>query len=100
MLDPALVEQADAAAESFGHIRYRGVAERVARRMAAAGAEGEATKTLDSAIETLDDRTVHGRPVKAEVIEQLKETRDTLAAGRKTKTKTRTRTRTKARGKA
>ena len=49
LIEPALVEQADAAAESFGHIRYRGIAERAARRLAAAGAEAEATTTIDSA---------------------------------------------------
>ena len=92
LLEPALVERADAAAESFGHIRYRSIAERVARRLAAAGADEDATKTIDSAIDVLDSRTVHGRPVKAEVIEELKETRDTLAAGRKTKTRSKAKT--------
>jgi hypothetical protein len=92
LIEPALVEQADAAAESFGHIRYRGVAERVARRLAAVGAETEATKTIDSVIDTLDARIPDDRPVKAEVISQLKETREKVAV----KGKTRTRTRTKA----
>ena len=86
VIEPALIERAGAAAESFGHIRYRGIAERVARRLAAQGAEDEAAKTIDSAIETLEDRTVRGRPVKAEVIDELKETRETLVAG-KAKTK-------------
>jgi len=90
LIEPALVEQATVAAESFGHIRYRGIAERVARRLAAAGAEAEATKTIDSVIDTLAARSVNGRPVKAEVIEELRETRETFAAGRKAKTKAKT----------
>jgi hypothetical protein len=90
LIEPALVEQADAAAESFGHIRYRGIAERVARRLAAVGAETEATKTIDSVIDTLDARIPDDRRVKAEVISQLKETREKLAVKGKTRTKTRT----------
>lgn len=91
LIEPALVEQAEVAAESFGHIRYRGIAERVARRLAAAGAEAEATKTIDSVIDALAARTVNGRPVKAEVIQELSETRAELTAGRKAKTKAKTR---------
>jgi len=83
LIEPALVEEADVAAESFGHIRYRVIAERVARRLTAAGAEAEGTKTIDSAIETLAGRSVQGRPVKAEVIEELKEARKTITAGQK-----------------
>jgi hypothetical protein len=90
LIEPALVEQADAAAESFGHIRYRGIAERVARRLAAVGAETEATKTIDSVIDTLDARIPDDRRVKAEVISQLKETREKLAVKGKRRTKTRT----------
>ena len=95
LIEPALVKQAKVAAESFGHIRYRGIAERVAQRLAAAGAEAEAVTTIDSVIGTLEARTVKGRPVKATVIEELRETRDTLAAGRKVKTKTRARAKAK-----
>jgi hypothetical protein len=89
LIEPALVAQADAAAESFGHIRYRGIAERVARRLATVGAETEATKTLDSVIDTLDARIPDDRPVKTEVISQLKETRENLAVKGKTRTKAR-----------
>lgn len=84
LIEPALVAQPHAAAESFGHVRYRGISERVARRLAAAGAETEAEKTIDSAIETLQTRTVKGRPVKAEVIEELRKVRETLAAPKAT----------------
>jgi hypothetical protein len=83
LIEPALVAQPHAAAESFGHVRYRGIAERVARRLAAAGAETEAAKTIDAAIETLQTRTVKGRPVKAEVIDELRKVRETLAAAPK-----------------
>jgi hypothetical protein len=86
LIEPALVEQAEVAAESFGHIRYRGIAERVAQRLAAVGEEATAAATIDSAIETLAARSVKGRPVKAEVIEELKATRETVVAGRKAKT--------------
>jgi hypothetical protein len=83
LIEPALVEEADVAAESFGHIRYRAIAERVARRLTEVGAEAEGTKTIDAAIETLAGRSVQGRPVKAEVIEELKEARKTITAGQK-----------------
>jgi hypothetical protein len=85
LIEPALVQQADAAAESFGHIRYRGLAERVARRFAAAGAEAEAAGTIDSLIGTLESRLVRGRPVRPEVIEELRETRAEVAAAPSTK---------------
>lgn len=87
LIEPALIEQADAAAESFGHIRYRGVAERVARRLAAVGAETEAANTIDSLIDTLDARIPDSRPVKAHVISQLRKTREKLDIKGKTKTK-------------
>lgn len=80
LIEPALVEQAEVAAESFGHIRYRGLAERVARRLSAAGAEEDAAKTVDAVIDTLDARIPDGRPVKAEVLEELKETRAEVSA--------------------
>jgi hypothetical protein len=92
LIQPALVEQADAAAESFGHIRYRGIAERVARRLAAIGAETEATRTIDSVIDTLDARIPDDRQVKTEVMSQLKETRENLAVKGKTRTKTKAKT--------
>jgi hypothetical protein len=85
LIEPALVERADTAAESFGHIRYRAISERVARRFAAVGAEAEAAKTIDSAIDTLDDRIPDGRPAKAEVLEDLKATRETVTSTRKAK---------------
>ncbi|HEV2903022.1 MAG TPA: hypothetical protein VGW30_07140 [Gaiellaceae bacterium] len=88
LIEPALVDEADAAAESLGHIRYRTVATRIARRLAAAGAEAEAEKTIDSVIDTLDDRIPDDRPVKPDVIEELKEVRETLVTRRKPRTKT------------
>jgi hypothetical protein len=87
LIEPALVEESEAAAESFGHIRYRTIAERVAVRLAAAGAEPAAARTIDSAIDTLGERKVDGRPVRPEVIDDLKETRETLAPGPKAKRK-------------
>jgi hypothetical protein len=84
LIQPALMERPHVAAESFGHVRYRSIAERVAQRLAAAGAESEAAATIDSAIETLSSRIPDDRPVKAEVIGQLRETRKRLAATTKT----------------
>ncbi|MGE5690927.1 MAG: hypothetical protein ACM33B_10270 [Pseudomonadota bacterium] len=78
---PALVERAQEAADSFGHIRYRGVVERIATRLAAAGATDEAVGALDLLADTLATREVHGRRVKPEVIEAVKEKRDELRAG-------------------
>jgi len=72
LIEPALVEQAETAAESMGHIRYQTVARRLAERLADKGAEAEATRTLDAAIGTLGERTVKGRPIKAEVLEELR----------------------------
>jgi hypothetical protein len=76
LIEPALVDQADAAAESLGHIRYRTLAERIAQRLAAVGAEAEAAKTLDSAIGALEQRSVNGRPVRPDVLEELKQARE------------------------
>ena len=85
LIEPALVERAPQSAESFGHVRFRALAERVAKRLAAAGAESDALTTMDSAIETLAARRVKGRPVKARVIEDMRKTREALAARRKAK---------------
>jgi hypothetical protein len=72
LIEPALVEEPETAAETLGHIRYRTVAERLAVRLADKGADTVATRTLDSAIDTLSERTVRDRPVKADVIDELK----------------------------
>ena len=93
-LEPALVDHARTAADTFGHIRYRGIAERTAKRLAEAGAEADAARTIDSLIDTLATRTVGGRPVKAEVIEELKETRAELTADAKPKGKAKAKAKT------
>jgi hypothetical protein len=94
LIEPVLVGQAKIALESLGHIRYRTVAERTARRLQAAGADAAATKTIDAAIDALAARKVAGRPIKPEVIEDLKEARKELAP------KPRARARAKAKAKA
>jgi hypothetical protein len=88
LIEPALVEESEAAAASFGHIRYRTIAERVATRLAAAGAEPAAARTIESAIDTLAELTVNGQPVRTEVIDELKEARETLSPGPKSRRKT------------
>jgi hypothetical protein len=72
LIEPVLVDRAETAAETMGHIRFRTVAERLALRLADKGAEVVAAKTLDSAIDTLAGRTVSDRPVKPEVIDDLR----------------------------
>lgn len=95
LIEPTLVDESDIAAETFGHIRYRSLAERAARRLAAAGAEAEATKTVDSAIETLDSRIPDDRPVKAIIIHAMEETREAVTATRKgAKTRSRAKAKT------
>ena len=89
LLEPALVDKPDIAAQTFGHIRYLALAERAAIRLAEAGAETEATETIDAAIDTLDARIPDDRPVKADVMERLKEIRATVAAKPKTKSRAR-----------
>jgi hypothetical protein len=85
----ALVEQADAAAESFGHIRYRGSRSGWRGGWRRSG-PGEATKTIDSVIDA--DARIPGRTGRSgEVISQLKETR------RKSPSKDKTRTRNERR---
>jgi hypothetical protein len=88
LIEPALVEKSEAAAASFGHIRYRTIAERVAARLAAAGAEPAAARTIESAIDTLAELTVNGRPVRTEVIDELKGARETLSPRPKPRRKT------------
>jgi hypothetical protein len=85
LIEPVLVDEAQTALETLGHIRYRTIAERTAKRLEAAGADAAAAKTLDSAIDALAARKVDGRPIKAEVIEDLKETRKELAPKSKAK---------------
>jgi hypothetical protein len=85
LIEPVLVGEAETALESLGHIRYRTMAERTARRLSDAGAEAAATKTMDSAIDAMAAREVHGKPIKPEVIEDLKETRKELAPKSKAK---------------
>ena len=85
LIEPVLVDEAETALESLGHIRYRTIAERTAKRLSAAGADAAAAKTIDSAIDALAAREVHGKPIKPEVIEDLKETRKELAPKPKAK---------------
>jgi hypothetical protein len=92
LIHPVLVEEAETALESLGHIRYRTIAERTAERLSEVGADAAATKTIDSAIDALADRKVHGKPIKPEVIEDLKEKRKEIAP----KPKARTRAKAKA----
>ena len=49
------------------------------------GADAAAAKTIDAAIDALAARKVHGKPIKPEVIEDLKETRKELAPKPKAK---------------
>jgi len=79
LLEPALVEDADAAADTFGHIRYRGLAERAAKRLADAGAEEEGARTIDTLIDTLEARSV-----KPTVVAELKATREAIVTESKT----------------
>ncbi len=85
LIEPVLVDEATTAIESLGHIRYRTLAERTAKRLDAAGADAAAAKTLDAAIDTLAAREVDGKPIKQEVIEELKETRKEVAPKSKAK---------------
>ena len=80
LIEPVLVDEAETAVESLGHIRYRALAERTAKRLEAAGADTAAAKTLDSAITTLT-----AREVKPEVIEELKQTQKEIAPKAKSK---------------
>jgi hypothetical protein len=85
LIEPVLVGEAETALESLGHIRYRTIAERTAKRLSAAGADAAAAKTIDAAIDALAAREVHGKAIKPEVIEDLKETRKELAPKPKAK---------------
>jgi hypothetical protein len=83
LIEPVLVDEAETAVESLGHIRYRAIAERTAKRLEAAGADTAAAKTLDAAIDTLA-----ARPVKPEVIEELKQTQKEIRPKAKPKPRT------------
>lgn len=96
LLEPTLVDEADVAAETFGHLRYRGLAERVARRLGEAGATTEATKVVDKAIQTFDARIPDGRPVKQSVLDALEAIKSEVADKKTTKSKPRARAKTKA----
>jgi len=90
LIAPALVGRPQEAAESFGHVRYRALSERIARRLAAAGAEEEAAQTVDKAIETLAARIPDDRPAKAGVIASLEQTREEVAGRPRAKAKQKT----------
>jgi hypothetical protein len=92
LIEPVLIDEAKTAVESLGHIRYRAIAERTAKRLEAAGADTAAAKTLDSAINTLADRTVKGRPVKSEVIEELKQTQKEITPKAKSRPRAKAKT--------
>jgi hypothetical protein len=80
---PALGDRSHEAADTLGHIRYRSVVERIATRLADAGATPEAIEALDVLADTLAARVVNGRPVKAEVIEEVQAKRDELRSATK-----------------
>jgi hypothetical protein len=92
LIEPVLVDESETAVESLGHIRYRTIAERTAKRLDAAGADAAAAKTLDAAVDTLAAREVGGRPIKPQVIADLKEARKQLAPKSKAKPRTRAKT--------
>jgi hypothetical protein len=80
LIESALIEQPQAAAESFGHLGYRGAVERYSDLLVRHDAQERAAGALDTLRDTLAARTVGGRPVLAEALEEIEARRQTLAS--------------------
>jgi hypothetical protein len=76
----ALIERADEAAESFGHIGYRGAVERFSDLLVRQREGDEAVAALDTLHETLAGRTVRGREVRPEALAEIEERREAIAS--------------------
>jgi hypothetical protein len=89
-LSDALASDPNRAAESFGHIRYRRRVESLARWLAEHGDPDAAAEQVDTGIDALAGREVEGRPVRPEVLDEMRSLRDSLrpkaSAGRRKKT--------------
>lgn len=68
----ALTRKPGEAVESFGHIEYRRLADRYSEWLADEGAADEAARAQETLYETLAGRTVHGRKIRRDVLEEIK----------------------------
>lgn len=84
-LSAALLEQPEAAVESFGHIGYRNEIDLTSDRLAKEGSQSEAARAQDILFETMSARQVGGRKVLGRVLEEIKQTRDSYKGAAKKK---------------
>jgi hypothetical protein len=79
LIGEALIAKPETAVESFGHIEYRRLADRYSDWLAEEGTEAEAAAAQETLYETLAARTVRGRPIRQEVLKEIKAHRRELA---------------------
>jgi hypothetical protein len=75
-LSDGLAGDPNQAAESLGHIRYRRRVESLARWLAEHGDPDAAAEHVDIGIDALAGREVEGRPVRPQVLDQMRSLRD------------------------
>jgi hypothetical protein len=80
LIGGALTSKPDNAAESFGHIEYRRLADRYSEWLADEGADDAAAEAQETLYETLAARTVRGRRIRPEVLEEIESHRQELAS--------------------
>ena len=73
MLDGALIDKADDAAESLGHFDYKWYVDQCSERFAKEGDKKDAASYQDVLYKTFSDRKVHGRKVLDSVLAEIKD---------------------------
>jgi hypothetical protein len=78
LIDSALIEDPQAAAESFGHLGYRGAVERYSDLLVRHDERDRAAGALDTLRDALAARSVGGRPVLPAALEDIEARREAL----------------------
>jgi len=80
LIGAALTREPGSAVESFGHIEYRRLTDRYSEWLAEEGDENAAAQAQETLYETLAARTVHGRRIRPEVLEEIESHRREFAS--------------------
>jgi hypothetical protein len=78
LIDEALLERPQEAAESFGHLGYRGAVERYSDLLVRHDATDRASGALGTLRDTLAARSVGGRPVLPDALRDIEQRKQTL----------------------
>ena len=74
LLTDAITTHPEEAAETLGHICFKATVDRVSEWLVQAGATREAARQQQILLDTLSSRVVHGRPILASVLDDIKAT--------------------------